>query len=85
MVNKSYYKYAVDVVNGKIVCCENIKLSCQRFLSDLNRSDLEFKSNVVDRAIAFIGTLKHFAGKSSGQNFILEEWQQFIIANIVGW
>lgn len=85
MVNKSYYKYAVDVVNGKIVCCENIKLSCQRFLSDLNRDDLEFKSNVVDRAIAFIGTLKHFAGKSSGQNFILEEWQQFIIANIVGW
>lgn len=85
MVNKSYYKYAVDVVNGKIVCCENIKLSCQRFLSDLNRSDLEFRCNVVDRAIAFIGTLKHFAGKSSGQNFILEEWQQFIIANIVGW
>lgn len=85
MVNKLYYKYAVDVVNGKIVCCENIKLSCQRFLSDINRDDLVFREDVVDRAIAFIGTLKHFAGKSSGQNFLLEEWQQFIIANIVGW
>lgn len=85
MVSKSYYKYAVDVVQGNIVCCENIKLSCQRFLADLKRDDIEFRGEVVDRAIAFIGTLKHFAGKSSGQNFILEDWQQFIIANIVGW
>lgn len=85
MVNKPYYKYAVDVVEGNVISCENIKLSCKRFLSDFNRDDLEFRESVVDRAIAFIGTLKHFAGKSSGKNFILEEWQQFIIANIVGW
>lgn len=45
---------------------------------------MEFREDVVDRAIGFISTLKHFAGKSSGKNFILEDWQQFIIANIVG-
>lgn len=65
-MNKPYYKYAVDVVEGKVVCCENIKLACKRFLSDLEREDLEFREDVVDDAIDFIGILKHFKGKSSG-------------------
>lgn len=84
-MNKDYYRYAVEVVEGKIVCCENIKLACKRFLSDLKRDDLEFNEEVVDKAIAFIGTLKHFTSKASGKPFILEKWQQFIVANIVGW
>jgi len=65
-MNKAYYQYAVDVVEGKVVCCNNIKLACRRFLSDLKRADLEFREDVVDGAIEFIGILKHFAGKSSG-------------------
>jgi hypothetical protein len=65
-MNKPYYKYAVDVVEDKVVCCENIKLACKRFLSDLEREDLEFREDAVDNAISFIGILKHFAGKSSG-------------------
>ena len=84
MMDRAYNKYAVDVIEGKIICCENIKLACKRYLSDLKRDDLEFRADVVDRAIAFIGTLKHFTGKSSGQHFILEPWQQWIVANIVG-
>jgi len=72
------------VVEGKIVCCENIKLACKRYLADLKRDDLDFREDVVDRAIAFIGTLKHFTGKSSGKPFMLENWQQWIVANIVG-
>lgn len=82
---KQYYQYAEDVINGKIIAGENTILSCKRFKNDLLRSDLVFKENVVDRAIIFIGTLKHFTGKSSGKNFILEGWQQFIVANIIGW
>lgn len=81
---KPYYRYAEDVTEGIIVCGDNIKLACRRFLNDLKRPDLDFREAVVDRAIGFISTLKHFAGKSSGKNFILEDWQQFIIANIVG-
>ena len=83
-MNKAYYQYAVDVVEGKVVCCENIILACKRFLSDLKRDDLEFREDKVDDAISFIGILKHFAGKSSGQPFVLERWQQWIVANIVG-
>jgi phage terminase large subunit-like protein len=72
---KPYYRYADDVTEGKIVCGESIKLACKRFKADLQREDLVFKESVVDRAISFISTLKHFAGKSSGSNFILEDWQ----------
>ena len=81
---KPYYKYAEDVIQNKIVCCSNIKLACQRFQEDLNRDDLDFREDVVDRAISFISTMKHFKGKASGKKFILEPWQQFIVANIVG-
>ena len=84
-MSKGYYKYVEDVLSGKIVAGENIKLACQRFQRDLQRTDLEFKEDIVDNAIAFISTLKHFTGKHSGQPFILEDWQQWIVANIVGW
>ena len=82
---KGYYHYVEDVLNGKIVVGELIKLACQRFKDDLQRQDIYFNESVVDNAIKFIGTLKHFMGKSSGKHFKLENWQQFIIANIVGW
>lgn len=82
---KGYYHYVEDVLNGKIVVGELIKLACQRFKDDLQREDIYFNESVVDKAINFIGTLKHFMGKSSGKHFQLEDWQQFIIANIVGW
>ena len=82
---KPYYRYADDVTNGKVIVGENIKLAIQRFQKDLLRDDLVFKEDVVDGAIEFISTLKHFTGKSSGKNFILEDWQAFIVANIVGW
>jgi len=67
-----YYQYAKDVVSGVIVAGETIKLACQRFLNDLKRKDLFFDESVVDNAIEFIGTLKHFTGKHSGKPFILE-------------
>ena len=82
---KPYLRYANDVASGKVVVGENIRLAVDRFHSDLKRSDLDFREDVVDNAISFISTLKHFTGKSSGQNFILQDWQAFIVANIVGW
>ena len=82
---KPYYQYVDNVVSGKVIVGENIRLAVQRFQNDLQRDDLEFREDIVDSAIEFISTLKHFTGKSSGQNFILEDWQAFIVANIVGW
>ena len=79
-----YYKYAQDVLDGKIVAGELVRLACNRFMSDLERPDLEFRTEIVDRFITFCSLLKHFKGKSAGEQFKLEPWQQFIGANILG-
>lgn len=79
-----YYNYATDVVNKKIVAGNNVVLMCQRFLDDLKNDKWDFRKDKVEHALAFIATLKHFKGKTSGQHFILEGWQQFILANIIG-
>ena len=79
-----YYKYAQDVLNGSIVAGELVKLACKRFINDLERPDLEFRAEIVDRFITFCSLLKHFKGKSANEKFILENWQQFIAANIIG-
>ena len=79
-----YYKYAQDVLNGSIVAGELVKLACKRFIDDLERPDLEFRAEIVNRFITFCSLIKHFKGKSAGEQFKLEPWQQFIGANILG-
>ena len=79
-----YYRYAQDVIDGKIVAGELVRLACKRFIDDLERPDLEFRAEIVDRFITFCSLLKHFKGKSANEKFILENWQQFIAANIIG-
>lgn len=71
---KPYYKYVEDVSNDRIIVGENIKLAINRFIQDLKRDDIEFREDVVDKAISFIATLRHFTGKSSGLPFLLEDW-----------
>lgn len=77
-----YKEYAIDVVNGKIVACNYIKLACQRYLSFFDKYD--FRENKVDKVINFISKLKHFKGKHNGEPFILLPYQVWIIANIFG-
>ena len=79
-----YYQYAQDVIDGKIVAGELVRLACKRFMSDLERPDLEFRAEIVDRFIKFCSLIRHFKGKSANEKFILENWQQFIAANIIG-
>lgn len=81
---KAYHKYAEDVLSGKIVACEPIKLACERYLSFLDDDHYEFREDVVDDKIKFYSVLRHFKGKHSGKPFILEPWQQWIISNIYG-
>ena len=79
-----YYKYAKGVIGGSIVAGELVKLACKRFIDDLERPELEFRAEIVDRFIVFCSLIKHFKGKSAGEQFKLEPWQQFIAANILG-
>lgn len=79
-----YNQYIDDVLSGRIVAGGLIKLSIDRFISFKNRSDIEFREDKVKRVIDFFAILKHFTGSHAEKPFILEGWQQFIIAHIYG-
>ena len=79
-----YLQYVDDVVSGKQVAGNTIRLACQRFLDFMDRDDMTFDAAEVDRCISFIGMMKHFKGKTAGNRFTLEPWQQFVIACIFG-
>lgn len=81
---RGYEKYITDVLSKKIPTCLYIYQAVQRFERFRNRNDIWFDVDAVDDCIAFIGTMKHYLGKSAGKPFILEPWQEFFFANIVG-
>lgn len=80
----SYIEYANDVVDGKILACEYVRLTCKRFLDDLNNPDLIFKSEKVDTFVKFASFLKHIKGECGGQRVHFEPWQLLIVASIFG-
>ena len=82
--NKIYNQYAKDVISGKIIAGEYIKLACERYLSWFNRDDIYFDYEDVDKKIKFVSLMKHSTGSHAGSNFILLPWQQFLFAGIFG-
>lgn len=81
---KPYYKYAEDVIDGSIVSGEWIKLAAKRFFRLKDDSRYIFREDKADKVISFFAMLRHFTGKHAGRKFILQPWQQFIIASIYG-
>lgn len=81
---KGYYQYAQDVTEGRVLVGQYIKLAVERFYCFIEREDLEFREDQVDRVIDFIALLRHYTGRHAGKPFILLPWQEFTIANIYG-
>ncbi len=81
------HQYALDIIGGEIPACKYVRLSCQRFLDDLERDDLVFDEVAAQRACNFIENLPHTKGKWFNKRELLrlEPWQKFIICNIFGW
>ena len=77
-------QYCEDIKSGRIPSGNSIKKAVERFERFKSRDDIYFDEEAVERCISFVGTLKHFLGKSAGKQFVLEPWQQFIVANIIG-
>ena len=75
-------KYAEDVVSGKVVACQWVKLACQRFLDDLKSQDFYFDEQKYKTITTFSGVLKHYSSGAAGKPFILEPWEDFIVCNI---
>lgn len=95
MKKKSYkniaVKYAEDVTAGKVIIGEDVVNACRRFLADLKRDDLEFRTNQPDAACAIIeGLLVHRKGEAldgtplMGKPFKLQPWEVFVVYNLLG-
>lgn len=76
--------YPWDVLEGKILTCENIKLACKRFMDFLDMKDRYFDVGDVERTIRFFERFRHFTGQYNNKPFILQDWQKFMICGIYG-
>jgi Phage terminase-like protein, large subunit len=81
---KDITTYPWDVIEGKITACELVKLACQRFINFLQRDDMYFDLDDVEKKIHITESLKHFKGEYAGQSFLLEPFQKFVYCAVYG-
>ena len=84
-------RYAEDIVSKKVLANIDRVLACKRFLKDLERDDLDFRSDQFDFVIDLIeGTIHHVQGEGKngvsfkGTPMLLTDWQKFVCVNLFG-
>lgn len=89
--SKIAIEYAAQCVNREIIIGEDAVNACRRFLADLERDDLEFRTKEPDACCALMeGFCVHQKGETlegeplMGKPFLLQPWQIFIIYNLLG-
>lgn len=74
------------MVSGEKITGKWMRLACEKFLSDLKRTDIVLDEDQGDLAVNFIQKkLRHWEGSWRGKPLILEDWQIFIVYQIFGW
>ena len=83
--------YVDGVLSGELKVCEEIKLSCQRYVSNLDSGKWEFRTDPANDVIAIIETmLCHQQGEFMdatplrGTPFLLLPYHKFIVYNVMG-
>lgn len=77
---KAARDYCEGVLDGSIVCNENIKLAVERHERDLQRDDLEWREYEVEKVYKFFSYL--YVDKEV--QFVLQPFQAFIILALFG-
>lgn len=84
-------RYAEDIASGKVLANIDRVLACKRFLSDLERNDLDFRNDQFDFVIDLIeGAIHHVQGEDKngvsfkGTPMLLTDWQKFVCVNLFG-
>jgi len=83
-------RYAAQVLSGKVLAGKHTRLSCARFVSDMDANGdgpYHFEPENVAKVCGFIENLQHVKGKwgRKRETIKLEPWQVFILANVFGW
>lgn len=95
MAAKDYRQIALDyadaVIHGKRKAGKDVILACFRFLKDLQRPELELRTKEPDFVLGIVEkTMVHMQGQTldgtplTGTPLILEDWQIFIVYNLIG-
>lgn len=86
--NKIVRRYCDKVVSNKIRAGKYIQLAVKRHLSDLDSAKdrgLKFCADSANHVVEFFKFLKHSKGEWAGTNFILQDWQIFLLSVQFGW
>ena len=94
MKAKKYFtravSYAEKVIKGEKIAGDDIVNACKRFQEDLKRDDIEIRTTEADAACSIMeGLFVHRKGEAIdgtpllGKPFILEDWEIFIIYNLL--
>lgn len=83
-------EYADKIVSGEKIAGADIINACKRFKEDLKRDDIEIRTTEADAACSIMeGLFVHRKGEAIdgtpllGKPFILEDWEIFIIYNLL--
>ena len=84
------YKYAVDIVEKKIIACKKHIQACKRFIDDIEKykeADYPyyFDANELLDFYEWARLFKHRTGIVMGQRIELVPWQLFIAGNLFSW
>lgn len=79
-----WHDYAEAIKSGEIPACARLKQAVNRYFTDLNDPRYGFDDAIVARFIAFSRLCPHVKGPLRGQPIMLEPWQQFAFANLLG-
>jgi phage terminase large subunit-like protein len=80
--------YAREVVDGRVVAGELVRLACQRHLRDIDNGrerGLVWNAHRASAAVQFFTLLRHIKGPKGGKPIVLEPWQKFFVGAIYGW
>ena len=80
------HEYSADIVNGKILACNLVRLACKRHLDDLVLSEdsdfpYYFDQEKCDHCLDWIENICYVFGR----NYKLPDWLLWMIGNWAGW
>lgn len=77
-------QYMEDVLTGKRLAGELERLSVERCIRLVQKSNIEFDFEEAERVVNIVGIFRHTKGKYAGELFELMPWQEFFLAMIFG-
>ncbi|MBI6628335.1 terminase large subunit [Pontibaca salina] len=81
-------RYALAVIEGRIVAGDLVRMACERHLMDLETAGDRgwyFDCQTASRILNFSGLIQHTTGPLAGEPLTLQPWQEFRHGSVFGW